>query len=284
MVMELRGWKTNEYLKFLDEVKMIPPSDYHFSDTWIKHRYVGNPIINHDGSIAEEYIKRQDKDGRIYLDLVNKHFDVEHKFFSLVDVIVDERQLDYTDTEPLDLATPGNVIGKLLRDTEVKEVVKYYVQNGGFVAVKGNRRKKIFVAETPSDIELPEELQRTEERFKEAVSNVFYENKNSRLYERYEKRIETALNVALITYIFEYAFHPEWAYELLNFVGNINNGSLYELPGRALEFIPTKEFGAIVAVGLGFYLTPGIIRDFKRSGINKRIKGRTDILEILLDE
>lgn len=284
MVMELQGWKTNDYLKFLDEVKRVPPSGYHFKNGWLEHSYVGNPIINPDGSIAEEYIERQDKDGQIYLDLVNKHFDADHELFSLVEVIVDERQLDFVDEEPLDLTRPSNVIGRLTRHPEVQDVMRHYVQRGGFVAVKADSNNKRFLVGTPTDIEVPASLKMNEKRFKDALSKVKYENKERWLSQWYENRTNAAFNGALTAYIVEYAFHPEWAYELLNFVGNINSGSLSELPERALEFIPTKEFGAIVAVALGFYLVPGVIRDFKRTRINKTIEDRVDVLKLLLNE
>ena len=287
-----------EYLELLDEVQMTSPSTYHFDEKWISHPYEGTPVINPDGSIYEEYIKRQDEDGRDNLELVNKHFDEEHELYSLDKVIVDERQLDIVDK-----AT--DVMDKLLRVPEVQEVVRYYLeQKRGFFAVKPDRHGKELIVKTPEGAEIPGNLRISEERLMKAISNVkSYEkgsnlklDMNSWLRKWYEHRLDAAEAGGFAAYFLEFLAHPEWKDDGMIYIENILykfantdfsglKSTGYELLERGYEFLPTKEGMAVVSTAAALYFGPKLIMSWKRRRGERMNRGvdEGNVLDILLE-
>ena len=274
MSIELQGWSTGRYLEFLDEAQITRPSIYHFDEKWISHPYEGTPVINPDGSICEEYIKRQDEDGRSNLELVNRHFDEEHELYSLEKVIVDERQLDIVDK-------PTDTMDKLLRVPEVQEVVKYYLEReGGFFVVKPDVHGKELIVKTPEGAEISDDLRESEARLMKAISNVkSYEkiyglktDKEGWLYKGwYQYRKEAALIGGAVAY---HLLHPQWAEQAGNYFAELvylsNNGLLTlesftnELFEKAPEFLPPKEAVVITSAAAALYIAPKAIMSWKR--------------------
>lgn len=296
MTIELQDRTTGQYLKLLDRVQRTRPSAYHLNQKWIDYAYEDTPAINPDGSICEEYIERQDDDGQIYLDLVNKHFDEEHELYSLDKVIVDERQLSTLDE-------PSDVMSTLLRVPEVQDVVKFYLeQEGGFFAVKPDRDGKELklIVKTPERAEIPENLRESEEKLMKAISNVkSYEkisglktDKESWLREWYKHRMDVALAGGGGAYLL---LHSQLADQARNYLAEIeyqlNNGLLtlesftYGLFEKIPEFLPPKEAVVVTSTAAALYFGPKAIMSLKRRRGEKKTRDvdEGNILEMLAD-
>ncbi len=243
---------TNEYLEIISEAIEQGPEGSGLNEKWINYPdYIGCPVIDPNGCFTDEYIDTQEGDGSTYLSVVNKYFNSNSSLYSIEELIVDERQLNATNKEKVDLSNPKNTIFDLLRSPEVRPLVEYYMEQK-FFAVTPDMKKTRYLQATPRDAIVSPQLKETEERFLEALSKIEPDQKGMEL----SKRFAMAGIGGSLAYSIELVTHPEWhdigrgdiASALFSGSpsGLIDVGA--DLLARGIEFLPTQD-GAYVVLG-----------------------------------
>ena len=284
---------TNKYLEIISEAIERGPEGSGLKEEWINYlNYIGPPVIDPNGCFTGEYIDTQEGDGSTYLSVVNKYFNSNSSLYSIEELIVDERQLNATNKEKVDLSNPKNTIFDLLRSPEVKPLVEYYMEQK-FFAVTPEMKKTDYLQATPKDAIVSPQLKETEERFLEALSKIKPDQKGIEL----SKRLAMAGIAGSLTYGIELATHPQWHDIGRDYIaaalysgspsGLINVGN--DLLARGIEFLPTQD-GVYVILGClgGLALSylpdlPEFVKDLQDKHRSRTMK-KEDILDKLLEE
>ena len=295
MSVELDSMTTREYLGVIDDV-LIAMGYRGLKEEYLSHPYTGNPVIEPDGRISSKYKDTQDRDGWINLNNVDVHFSKRSVNYPIIELIVDEKQLDSTTKERVDLSDEENTINQLLRAPPVKGIVESYVnQDNGFFAIVADMRRenrkttKEFKVVTPKGAEISPELRKDERRLNEALSKIEPYTRSRWK----DNRFGRALMGAAIIYYAELLAHPEWKPVGQAYIELLFEPSTIEFAGRTLaqrgiEFLPTEE-GMYVLVGaLALSYGPKLLTPkFWKKQYNKQRShsmSKDDILKILLNE
>jgi len=295
MHIELNDMTTGEYLEGISDV--LKARGYRgLKEEYLNHPYTANPVIDPDGCINSKYKDAQDTDGWIYLNTTNLHFSKHSMDYPIIELIVDERQLESTNKERVDLSDEKNTINQLLRAPPVKDIVEDYItQDHGYFAVVTDMRRenrkttKEFKIVTPKGAEISHDLKENENRLIEALSKIEPYTRSRWKDDRFGR----AFGGAFITYFYELVTHPEWKPVGRAYIELLFEPSTIEFAGRALaqrgiEFLPTEEgmyvLGGAIALAYGpELLTPNFWKR-KYDKYRSRNMDKEDILEILLDE
>ncbi|MFH1431899.1 MAG: hypothetical protein ABIG84_01660 [archaeon] len=242
---------------------------------------------------------------------MNYHFLEKHDLYHIAEVIVDKAQLNHMGNENVDLRKPTRTIHQLLRHPDVKKVVEHYVDEGGYFAVTTDRKKTRFMAIKPEGSSIRSCLEKDEERFMNALSNV-RPYKKSESSKKFLENMGTGGAGGLLLGIIT---NPELEKSFMNHIGRIASNAQYPLldaisyldagdaanavislgytcyglMSDSLQFLLSTEEGHYVAGGAMLYSIgrEALRKDFWRS-LNNKMKGRgkknDDILELLLDE
>ena len=295
MKIELNDWTTKEYLGVVDDV--LKAKGYRgLKEEYLNHPYTGNPVIEPNGRINSKYKDAQDTDGWVYLNTTNSHFSKYSMNYPIIELIVDERQLESTNKERVDLSDEENTINQLIRTPEIKSVVEDYInQDNGYFAVVADRHRenrkttKEFKVVTLKDAEISPELREDERRLNKALSKIEPYTRSKWK----DNRFGRALMGAFITYYAELIAHPEWKPVGRAYIELLFEPSTIEFAGRALaqrgmEFLPTEEGMCVLGGALAFAYGPRLLTpkfwkklyDKQRS----RSMNKDEILEILLNK
>ena len=236
MKIELNNWTTKEYLGVIDDV--LKAKGYRgLKEEYLNHPYSGNPVIEPNGCINSKYKDDQNSGGWINLNTVNVHFSKHSVNDPIIELIVDERQLESTNKERVDLSDEENTINQLLRTPKIKSVVEDYInRDNGYFAVVADRHRenrkttKGFKVVTLKNAEISPELIEDERRLNKALSKIDPYTRSRWK----DNRFGRALMGAFITYYAELIAHPEWTPVGRAYIELLFEPSTIEFAGRAL--------------------------------------------------